>query len=223
MCGRFAWAYPRSKLIDWYHASMMPEIEPRYNIAPTTDILVIRDSDNGREGLMMRWGLVPHWAKDPNKLPLLLNARVESLASKPLYIHAFLRQRCLIPASGFYEWKWLADKKRNQPFYVSAIDSSPLSFAGIWERATIDEEVIDSCTIVTTKSNELMSSIHERMPAILPREAWDTWLSNSQLPDNDLLSMRTPLSSEQMQLWAVSPAVESISNQGEGLIQPINE
>ena len=158
----------------------------------------------------MHWGLIPRWAKDPNKFPLLLNAHVESLASKPLYIHAFLRQRCLIPASGFYEWKWLEDKKRKQPFYMSAKDGNPLSFAGIWESATIDEEVIDSCTIITTKSNELMSSIHERMPAILPREAWDTWLSTSQLPDNDLLSMRKPLSSEQMQLWAVSPDVGSI-------------
>ncbi len=223
MCGRFALAYPRSKLIDWYHASSMPEIEPRYNIVPTTDIVVIRDSDNGRVGSMMRWGLIPHWAKDPKQLPLLINARFESLTAKRLYKYAFHRQRCLIPASGFYEWKRLADGKRKQPFYASAKDGNLLSIAGIWETATVDEKVIDSCTIITTISNELMRSIHVRMPAILPREAWDTWLTTSQLSDDDLLSILKPFSSEQMQLWAVSPAVGRISNQGEQLIKPVNE
>ncbi|SDY44984.1 SOS response-associated peptidase [Nitrosomonas sp. Nm33] len=224
MCGRFCLDYPRASLINWYHAVTMPEIESRYNIAPTTDIVVIRDSVDGRIGSMMRWGLIPHWVKDPKKLPLLFNARVESLAIKPLYKNAFRRQRCIIPASGFYEWKLLSDGKSKKPFYVSAKDGSPLSFAGIWETATIDEVVIDSCTIITTSSNALMRSIHDRMPVILTPETWDTWLTPSDLPEDVFMSIiLKPFSSEQIQLWAVSPAVGRISNQGKDLIQPVNE
>ena len=149
----------------------MPEIEPRYNIAPTDDILVIRGSDQGRSGLMMRWGLIPHWVKDAKKLPLLFNARAESLATKPMFKNAFRRQRCLIPASGFYEWKLLADGKSKQPFYVSSKIGKPISFVGLWETATVDGVDVDSCTIITTESNALMQPIHERMPVILPPEA----------------------------------------------------
>ncbi|WP_143037850.1 SOS response-associated peptidase [Nitrosomonas sp. Nm58] len=223
MCGRFCLAYPRSSLIDWYHAATMPEIEPRYNIAPTTGIVAIRDSITGRAGSMMRWGLIPHWVKDPKKLPLLFNARAESLAVKPLFKNAFRWQRCLIPASGFYEWKPLAEGKSKQPFFISAKDGNPLSFAGIWETAMVDEVVIDSCAIITTSSNALMRSIHDRMPVIIPPESWDNWLTPSQLPDDVLSSILKPCSSEKMQFWAVSPAVGRISNQGEQLIQPVNE
>lgn len=221
MCGRFALAYPRSSLTDWYHAASIPEIEPRYNIAPTDAILVIRDSDQGRVGSMMRWGLIPHWVKDTKKLPLLYNARAESLAVKPIFKHAFRRQRCLIPASGFYEWKLLPDGKSKQPFYISSKDV-PLSFAGLWETATVDEVTINSCTIITTESNTLMRSIHDRMPLILPPELWDVWLNPTQQPDVILLSLLQFYSAEQLQLWPVSPAVGRASNEGEQLIQPIH-
>ena len=223
MCGRFALTHPRSSLIDWYHATSMPQIDQRYNIAPTTNILAIRAGLSGRAGSMMRWGLVPYWAKDTKKLPLIFNARSESMAMKPIFKHAFSRQRCIIPASGFYEWKPLAESKSKQPYYISANDGNPLSLAGIWETATVGETVIDSCTIITTDCNTLMRPIHDRMPAILPAEAWDTWLTPSQLPDDNLLSVLKPFASEQMQLWKVSPAVGRISNQGAQLIQPINE
>lgn len=223
MCGRFCLAYPRASLIDWYHATTMPSIESRYNIAPTTDIVVIRNSATGRAGSMMRWGLIPHWVKDPKKLPLLFNARAESLAVKPLYKNAFRRQRCLIPASGFYEWKHLSEGKSKQPFYVSARDGNPLSFAGIWDTATVAEGKVDSCAIITTSSNALMRSIHDRMPVILPPEAWDNWLTAGPLPDEVLLSLLKPFSSGQMQLWPVSPAVGRTANEGEQLIQPLEE
>lgn len=212
MCGRFALAYPRSSLIDWYRAASMPKIEPRYNIAPSDDILVIRDGDQGRSGSMMRWGLIPHWVRDTKKLPLLFNARAESLATKPMFKHAFHRKRCLIPASGFYEWKLLSDGKNKQPFYISAKDS-PLSFAGLWETATVDEAVIDSCTIITTESNSLMRPIHDRMPVILPPEVWDAWLASAQQADDSLLSLLKLQPSGQMLLWPVSPAVGRTSNQ----------
>ena len=176
MCGRFALAYPRSSLIDWYHAESKPEIEPHYNIAPTSNILVIRASLTGRSGSMMRWGLTPHWVKDTKKLPLLFNARSESMAIKPIFKNAFRRQRCIIPATGFYEWKLLTEGKNKQPFYVSIKDGNPLSFAGIWETATVNETTIDSCAIITTDCNSLMRPIHHRMPVILSAQVWDTWL-----------------------------------------------
>jgi putative SOS response-associated peptidase YedK len=204
-----------------YHAVSMPEIEPRYNISPTDDILVIRDRDQDRVGSMMRWGLIPHWVKDTKKLPLLFNARAESLAIKPMFRHAFRRQRCLIPASGFYEWKLLPDGKSKQPYYICAKDS-PLSFAGLWETATVDEVTLDSCTIITTESNTLMRPIHDRMPVILPPEVWDAWLTPTQQPDEILLSLLQFYSAEQMQLWPVSPAVGRARNEGAQLIQPIN-
>ncbi|GJL71990.1 MAG: DUF159 family protein [Nitrosomonas sp.] len=223
MCGRFALAYPRSSLIDWYDAASMPEIEPRYNIAPTANILVIRAGSTGRAGSMMRWGLIPRWAKDIKKLPLLINARAETVATKPIFKTAFHRQRCIIPASGFYEWKPLKERQNKQPFYVSAKDGHPLSFAGIWETATVNETIIDSCAIITTECNDLMRPIHERMPVILPIEAWDTWLTASQLPDDMLLSFLKPFASEQLQAWGVSPAVGRTSNQDAGLIRPVNK
>lgn len=222
MCGRFALAYPRSSLTDWYHAVSIPEIEPRYNIAPTDDILVIRDSDQGRAGSTMGWGLIPHWVKDTKKLPLLFNARAESLAIKPMFKHAFRRQRCLIPASGFYEWKLLPDGKSKQPFYISAKDG-PLSFAGLWETAIVDDVTIDSCTIITTASNALMRSIHNRMPVILSPEVWNAWLTPTQQSDDILLSLLQFYSGEQLQLWPVSPAVGRSSNEGAQLIQPIHD
>lgn len=223
MCGRFALAYPRSSLIDWYHAASMPEIEPRYNIAPTANILVIRTGPTGRAGSMMRWGLIPRWAKDIKKLPLLFNARAESVVTKPLFKTVFRRQRCIIPASGFYEWMLLKESKNKQPFYVSAKDGNPLSLAGIWETATVNETVIDSCTIITTACNDLMCPIHERMPVILPIEAWETWLIPSQLSDDMLLSYLKPFASEQLQAWEVSPAVGRASNQGAQLIRPVKD
>ncbi len=132
MCGRFALAYPRSSLNDWYHAASMPEIEPRYNIAPTSNILVIRDSLTGRAGSMMRWGLIPHWVNDTKKLPLLFNARSESMAIKPIFKNAFRRQRCIIPAAGFYEWKLLTEGKKQTAF---------LCFCQRWQSAIIRRDM----------------------------------------------------------------------------------
>jgi putative SOS response-associated peptidase YedK len=223
MCGRFALAYPRSNLIDWYHAASMPEIEPDYNIAPTANILVIHAGLAGRVGSKMRWGFIPRWAKDIKKLPLLFNARSESIATKPIFKYAFHRQRCIIPASGFYEWKLLKERRNKQPFYISAKNGNPLSFAGIWEATTINETVIDSCAIITTDCNALMRPIHDRMPVILPIEAWDIWLTASKVPDDTLLSVLKPFTPEQLQAWKVSPEVGRASNQGAQLICPIKE
>ena len=220
MCGRFGLSYPRSRLIDWYRARAMPEYEFRYNIPPTADIVAIRDDEEGRTGSLMRWGLIPWWAKDGKKAPLLHNARSETITAKPVFKTCFYRRRCIIPATGFFEWQRLPDGRR-QPFYISSKDGNPLSFAGIWDTARLEGIKVDSCAIITTDCNALMQPIHDRMPVILGEGDWDTWLNPDVLSDEVLLPMLKPFAPDLMQLWAVSPAVGNVANQGEELIRPV--
>lgn len=221
MCGRFAFSYPTSSLLSGYNAISIPEIAPRYNIPPTSNILVIRDTVNGREGSLMRWGLIPHWAKDIKILPLLNNARAETITSKPMFKSASRKQRCIIPASGFYEWKLLGDGKPKQPYFISTTDSTPLSFAGIWETAIINEVTIESCSIITTECNDLMRSIHDRMPVILPTDLLDVWLKPTELTPEIFVPLLKPFDSTKMQAWPVSLAVNNPLNQAEQLMEPV--
>ncbi|MEP6605951.1 MAG: SOS response-associated peptidase [Nitrosospira sp.] len=166
MCERFCLAH--SSLKYWYGARVMPDKEPSYSIAPTTDVVVIRDGVLGRMGSLMRWSLILYWAKDTQKVPLLHNVRSEAIRVDPLVRKAFRQQRCLIPASGFYGTQLKADGTK-QPFYACAKDGHPFSFAGIW--ATVLKptgERINSCSIITIRSNALMQPIQERMPVIVP-------------------------------------------------------
>lgn len=223
MCGRFALDYSSTLLTEWYGAKSIPDLFPRYNIAPLSDILTILETENGREGRVMRWGFVPSWAKDSKKLPVLNNARAETIALKPMFKLAFKKHRCIIPATGFYEWKLLNDKTHKQPYFISTNDGCPVSFAGIWDTATINGVTLDTCAIITTGCNELVRSIHDRMPVILPLETFDTWLAPTELPDEILNFFLKPYDSEKMQLWPVSTAVNKAINQGRELIQPIND
>ncbi|MEO5656011.1 MAG: SOS response-associated peptidase [Nitrosospira sp.] len=145
-------------------------------MAPTMEILAVRETEDGRIGSMMRWGLIPYWAKDTKKLSVMNNARAETIAEKPTFREFFRQRRCLIPASGFYEWK--TKGKRKQPYFISSRDGRPFSFAGIWStwKAANTGESIDSCTIITTECNALMQPIHDRMPVILSPEDWAAWL-----------------------------------------------
>jgi putative SOS response-associated peptidase YedK len=218
MCGRYGLNHPHPVLADWYRASM-PELKPRYNIAPTMDILTVRDTVRGREGSVMLWGFIPYLAKDAKKLPVLNNARAETVAQKPMFRQSFRQRRCLIPASGFFEWK--TQGKLKQPYFISSRDGTPFSFAGIWETWITDKgEAIDSCCIITTECNALMQPIHERMPVILPPEAWEAWLDPELRRDEMLLPLLKPFDAERMYAWAVSADVGKVANQGEELIQP---
>jgi putative SOS response-associated peptidase YedK len=220
MCGRYKLNHSQPVLADWYKASM-PEFTPLYNIAPTARVLAVRETGEGRIGSMMRWGLIPFWARDLKKIPIMNNARAETVADKPMFKYAFRERRCLIPASGFFEWK--AQGKAKQPYFISAKDGMPFSFAGIWGSwtATDTGETIDSCTIITTECNELMQPIHDRMPVILAQEDWETWLDPENKTDKPLLNLLKPYDAQQMQVWPVSSAVGKVANQGEQLIQPL--
>lgn len=219
MCGRYALSIDPAALSAYFALDACEPYAPRWNIPPGTDIPVIRLSPEGRRvAHCLRWGLVPHWAKDPTIGPRLTNARAESVADKPAFRPAFARRRCLIPASGFYEWK--AEGRRKQPYYISLRDGSPLAMAGLWESWKFPTgEILRSCTIITTAANELMQPIHDRMPAIISPEDWQTWLAAAPEAARHLLA---PFPSEPLQAWPVDGRVSKASNDDPGLIEPLH-
>jgi putative SOS response-associated peptidase YedK len=187
MCGRFTLSVPPEELAVHFELESVPPpegLEARYNIAPTQFVAAVRLTRAGARRLeLLRWGLVPHWARDTSIAPKLINARAETLIVKPAFRGAFRRRRCLIPASGFYEWQKLG-KKKKQPFLIrsAAHDGAPLAFAGLWERWGKDDATVDSCTIVTVDAVPELAEIHPRMPAILRPEQFEAWLAR---PDDD--------------------------------------
>jgi putative SOS response-associated peptidase YedK len=182
MCGRFTQYYTWSEVHDFLSAFGTPRnLQPHYNIAPTDTVDVIRLGEHGRELVSMRWGLIPGWwKKTPKEMPVTFNARAESVAEKPMFRNAFKERRCIIPASGFYEWT--GGKGAKQPHLFTAADGSPvLAFAGLWDRwrdpATGDETL--SCTIIVCGSSAWMSKYHDRMPVMLEEKDFNAWLDGS--------------------------------------------
>lgn len=179
MCGRFTLRTPVEEIAEIFGVEDVGglDLPPRYNIAPTQPVAVVRRSgEDGRRKLaLLRWGLLPGWVKDPADWPTLINARAETLHRRPAFEDALRFRRCLVPADGFFEWKREGGGK--QPYYVRAADGAPLAFAGLWERWTgEDGEPVESCTIVTTGANELVRPLHDRMPLILGPDARERWL-----------------------------------------------
>lgn len=177
MCGRFTLTSSPEVVADLFDLAEPPQLTPRYNIAPTQESPVVRvlKTEGRRELHLLRWGLIPQWARDPSIGNRMINARSESVAAKPAYRDAFRRQRCLVPGDGFFEWKRLG--KRKQPHYIRMRDGQPFAFAGLWARWQGQEgEQIDSYTILTTEPNDLVRPIHDRMPVILARHNYEIWL-----------------------------------------------
>ena len=193
MCGRYTLKTPNPRLRDLFGLHDLPHLVPRFNIAPTQSVFTIRAMDAAaarREAVMMRWGLIPLWAKDMAIGNTMINARAETVAEKPAFRQAFSKRRCLIPADGFFEWEKLANGKK-QPWWIRMHDEEPFAMAGLWENwapknksEASDSDspatgVVQSCTILTINANADMQSLHDRMPVILPIEAWDAWLNPS--------------------------------------------
>jgi putative SOS response-associated peptidase YedK len=201
------------------HDQPRRNLEPRYNIAPTQDIDIIRSAEEGAQSLdRARWGLVPGWWKKTLKdLPSTFNARAETVAEKPMFRSAFKSRRCVIPASGFYEWT--GPKGERQPWYVTAADEKPLSFAGLWERYRDPDSGEDglSATIIVGPANDFMSKIHNRMPVILAPESIESWLAK---PSSDLLA---PIPEDALQAWKVSPRVNSSRYQDADAVEPFDK
>lgn len=228
MCGRFVSASPPDEIAKYFAVDQVAEavLEPSYNVAPTNDVYVVHETGDVRRLDAFHWGLVPIWAKDLKVGNRMINARAETLADKSAYRHALRKRRCLIPVDGFYEWKALPGQRRKQPYYVSRPDGEPLALAGLWEEWRGPDRdgssVVRSCTIITTTPNDLMATIHDRMPAILPPGAWDQWLDPAPVEDLAPLSgLLVPAPSGLLTLRPVSTDVSNVRNQGEHLIDEV--
>jgi len=225
MCGRFALKAPSAELITHFGLTSCPELFPRYNIAPTSDVLVIRHKpDTGRVGQMVRWGLVPSWAKDPSIGAKMNNARGETVDTKPSFRTSFAKHRCLIPASGFFEWCPVSEggKVHRQPYYVRPADENGLfAFAGLIARWRSDkgDDLITTC-IISTGPNAVMEPFHDRMPVILGPEVWQAWLGAENASTEALKALLVPAPEAGMVAYPVGMAVNRAGVEGESLIAP---
>ena len=218
MCGRFTLRTPKERIKREFQLEEEPPIEARYNIAPTQNILAVREREDGREGVLLKWGLIPSWAKDDSMSARLINARSETISERPAFRESFKRSRCIIPADGFYEWK--REGKGKQPFFFRMRDERVFGFAGLWDRWR-DEggKVIESCTILTTEANEVLRIVHDRMPVILHPETYDVWLDGDVRAVESLKGLLGPYPASEMTSYPVSAQVNSPRNQGEDLIR----
>lgn len=226
MCGRFTLMVPPAVLHEWLQAVDGIDYPPRYNIAPTQPLIVIFNELDGkrqRRAILMRWGLVPLWVKDPREFPLIINARAETIMQKPSFRGSLRHHRCIIPASGYYEWRKGPDGKK-QPCYITMQDGSPMAFAGVysnWMGATGEE--IDTAAIITVPANTKLKPVHARMPAIIPNELMDDWLDIRNISDKQAHRMLAPLPESAAVFHPVSTRVGGITNDDEGLIVPVSE
>lgn len=220
MCGRFARKSDPRHLAKEFGVAEVPTVEASYNIAPTHDILAVRQGGDGREMTLFKWGLVPSWAKEASMGARLINARAETVAEKPSFREAFKKRRCVIPADGFYEWQRRGSRK--QPYFFRMKDERPFGFAGLWERwEGGDGEVLDSCTILTTEANEALRPVHDRMPVIIHPEDYELWLGAGERERLTLRELLRPYPSEEMAGHPVGMLVNSPSNRGAELISEV--
>jgi putative SOS response-associated peptidase YedK len=219
VCGRFASFLPAEALRAMFDTvNATPNWEPTWNMAPTRDAPLIRlhPETRARHLGLLRWGLVPHWAKDPKSVRQPINARAETLATSSMFRDALERRRCLVPADVFYEWQALDGAKL--PFAVARADGDPMVFAGLWEGwRGGDGTVIRSFTIVTTSANAVLRPIHERMPVILERAAWPVWLGEEE---GDQTAVLRPSSAE-LRVWRIGTAVNSVRNDNAALLEAV--
>ncbi len=222
MCGRFTLTDPDADLAVQFSLSEVPDMPPRYNIAPTQPVAAVRlaAEDRAREMVLLRWGLIPFWAKDPTIGSRMINARSETVAQKPAFRAAFRRRRCLVVADGFYEWQKQNGTK--QPFYIRLRDARPFALAGLWERWEGPEAgVIESCTLLTTQPNDLVRAVHNRMPVILHPRDYDLWLDPEVQQAESLQPLLSAYPPEEMDAYPVSRRVNSPDNDDPRCIEPL--
>ena len=223
MCGRFTLTVDPNTLLSVLELNSIPvEVEPRYNIAPSQSIAVVTDEAK-RDVELMKWGLIPSWAKDPAIANQLINARSETVAEKPSFRAAFAKRRCLVLADGFYEWERQEGKKKKgaPPNYFQLKDGDPFAIAGLWEMwyPAPNSDPLLTCTLITTTANDVVSPIHDRSPVILTGARMWAWLDPTATPAQ-LQDLLRPLPSNQMTTYRVSPSVNSPRNDSATLIQP---
>ena len=222
MCGRFTLTNPDQDLALQFDLPEIPDLQPRYNIAPTQPVAAVRVAPESavRELALLHWGLIPFWAKDPKIGSRMINARSETAAEKPSFRAAFRRRRCLVAADGFYEWQKLNDGK--QPFYIRLHDGKPFAFAGLWEHwEGPDGAVIESCTLLTTEPNDVIRPLHNRMPVILQPRDYDLWLDPEVQQTEQLQPLLGPYLPGDMEAYPISRWVNSPRNDDPRCIEPL--
>ena len=218
MCGRYAATLPPEQMAELFKLLNQIEMVPRYNIAPTQPVAAIWEETGRREGHFARWGLVPRWVKDPREFPLMINARAETMSEKPAFRDALKHGRCIIPASGYYEWHTGPDKKK-QPYYITLEDDQPMALAGLYATWVGPEgEEIDTVATITVPANPQLSVVHDRMPAILRGDEIDAWLDVRGVPAKDAYQLALPLPDGVVKFHPVSTRVNSARDDDPGLI-----
>lgn len=223
MCGRYSLSSTPSRINAQFSVPVDAGLQPRYNIPPGTDILIVRSADASpnRTSELARWGFTPGWLQADKPGPRPINARAEGIESKPMFRNALRRRRCIVPANGFYEWKQLASGK--QPWYISPRGDELFGFAGIVEPGNALTDGQATCAIITTRANALMQPIHDRMPVILKQALYDRWLDPTLMDSEAICAMLQPCNPDEMAAWPVSARVNSPRNDDESLTRPVDE
>lgn len=226
MCGRFSLTTAPEAMRELFDYENFPNLQPRYNIAPTQEVAVVRPAAVGgaRELAMLRWGLVPHWAKDISIGARMINARAETVADKPAFRDAFAKRRCLVAADGFYEWRTEDGKK--QPFRIGMKGGAAFAFAGLWESwsppdAPETEPALETVTIVTTAANDKLHPIHHRMPVILDAADYGAWMDADGVDSKAAQALLKPFAAEPMAFYRVNPVVNNARNDTPACIEPL--
>lgn len=220
MCGRYAITTAPEAMRSLFRFQDQPNFPPRYNIAPTQPIAIVRVEEGRRRLALVRWGLIPSWVKDPRTFSLLINARGESLLDKPAFRSAMRYRRCLIPADGFYEWR--REGRRKQPYYVRLRAGGLMAFAGLWEAWTgSNGEEMESAAVVTTLANRTLQPIHERMPVIISPEAFHIWLDCRSVDADTATALIAPAPEHLLEAYEVSTAINRTANDSAALIEPL--
>jgi len=233
MCGRFVAVTPARVIAQRFRAvEVVRDAPAKWNVAPTDPApVVVEDRDHRRVVDAYRWGLVPSWAEDDKEAARRINARAETLTERPVFRDSFTRHRCIIPVDGFYEWR-RRDGERPEPFFIGSRDDGPLAFAGLWaswvpgrngppQLFELTGDPIRTCAIVTTAANATMSGLHDRMPAILPPDAWDEWLDAGSHDTDALQHLLVPAPDDAIALRPVGPAVNDVRNDGPHLVAAV--
>jgi putative SOS response-associated peptidase YedK len=219
MCSRYTSSQRWEAVTDRFQVAVPEGYQDRFNLAPTQRALIVREREDGREAVMARWGLLPHWAKDERISYKLINARAETLLEKPAFRSLVGKYRCLVVADGFYEWT-VGPGGKKQPIHFRLEDGSAFGFAGLWTFKTDEEgELVESCTIITTSPNELVAPVHDRMPVILPVELEQEWL-DPEISKEHALSLLQPYPAEAMIALKASPLVNSVRNDDPSRLVP---
>ena len=222
MCGRFSQSASPEVIAHQFKITAPPLFTPRYNIAPSQPVVAIRiDPDTTTRRLVqLRWGLIPSWAKDPKIGNQCINAKSETVAEKPAFRSAFKKRRCLVVATGFYEWQ--VQGRTKQPLWIGLRSKRPFAFAGLWEHwKPAEGEPVETCTIITTEPNDLMAPIHNRMPVILAPEDYDLWLDPAVREADRLQPLLRPYPAEDMEAYPVSTQVNSPANDAPDCLAPL--